>query len=213
MATKEKDDRDMSLVIQRKEKMIVYHYSPTLGEGDYLDPGHEKYGDLCEPFMEGLAYSRDCFMGMLLSGKFNYAVMNRSKLRQWANYAKWATEGLFEYVRRKEYPDCVSRLYCNYYCVDVDECIRMFREDWGEEEPEEQEKVHLFEVELPKESLEKRDVSFFDAAYDAIEKLDVEEALALAKRYFAGEHSGETAWEYLSAAKARAVKDISHLLR
>ena len=42
------------------------------------------------------------------------------------------------------------------------------------EEPEEQEKVHLFEVELPEESLEKRDVSLFDAAYDAIEKQETE---------------------------------------
>ena len=193
--------------------MIVYHYSPTLKEGENLEPGHEKYGDLCEPFMEGLAYSRDCFVGMLLSGKYIFAVMNRSKLRYWANYAKWSTEGLFEYVRRKEYPSAVSRLHCNYFCVDVAECVRMFWEDWGEEEPEDQEKVHLFEVELPADSLEKRDCSLFDAAYDAIEKQDIEEALALARRYFAGEHGEAPAWEYLSAAQARAVKDISHLLR
>ena len=193
--------------------MIVYHYSPTLKEGENLEPGHEKYGDLCEPFMEGLAYSRDCFVGMLLSGKYTFAVMNRSKLRYWANYAKWSTEGLFEYVRRKEYPSAVSRLHCNYFCVDVAECVRMFWEDWGEEEPEDQEKVHLFEVELPADSLEKRDCSLFDAAYDAIEKQDIEEALALARRYFAGEHGEAPAWEYLSDAQARAVKDISHLLR
>ena len=193
--------------------MIVYHYSPTLKEGEYLEPGHEKYGDLCEPFMEGLAYSRDCFVGMLLSGKYTFAVLNRSKLRYWANYAKWATEGLFEYVRRKDFPSAVSRLHCNFFCVDVAECVRMFWEDWGEEEPEDQEKVHLFEVELPEDSLEKRDCSLFDAAYDAIETQDIEEALAQARRYFAGEHSEAPAWEYLSAAQARAVKDISHLLR
>ena len=129
--------------------MIVYHYSPTLKKGDRLDPGHEKYMDLCKPFMKGLALSRDCFVGMLLSGQYTYAVMDRSKLRYWANYAKWATEGLFEFVRSQEYPEAVSRLHCNYFCVDAAECVRMFREDWGEEKPEEQEKVHLFEVELP----------------------------------------------------------------
>jgi hypothetical protein len=90
----------------------------------------------------------------------------------------------------------------------------MFNEDWGEEDEEEKQKVHLFEVEVPEEGLEMRDISIYDAAYDAIhDKQDVDAALKYARKYFAGEHGEEPNWEYLSAGNAVAVKDISHYLR
>lgn len=194
--------------------MIAYHYSPTLKEGDRLKPGYLDYTDLCEPFMQALSHGRDFFFGMLLNGKYMYAVMDRSGHREWANYAKWATEGLFEHVRKNEYPHCVSRLRCNYFCTELSECIRMYQEDWGGESEEEQQKIHLFEVEVSEESLEKRDISVYDAAYDAIrDKQDIDAALAYARRYFAGEHNGKPNWEYLSDGEATAVKDVSHHLR
>ena len=194
--------------------MIVYHYSQTLMEEDHLEPGHLNYTDLCEPFMQALFHGRDCFFGMLLNGKYMFAVLNRSHLRYWADYAKWATEGLFEYVRKNEYPQCVSRLRCNYFCTDLSDCIRMFNEDWGEEDEEEKQKVHLFEVEVPEDGLEMRDISIYDAAYDVIhDTQDVDAALEYARRYFAGEHGDEPNWEYLSAGDATAVSDISHFLR
>ena len=193
--------------------MIVYHYSRTLKEGDRLVPGYLDFTDLCEPFMQALACGRDCFFSMLLNGKYMFAVLNRSNLRYWADYAKWATEALFEFVRKSEYPQCVSRLRCNYFCTDLWDCVRMYREDWGEEDEEEKEKVHLFEIEVPEDSLEKRDISVFDAAYDAInDHQDVDAAFAYARRYFAGEQGEEPDWEYLSASDAKAVKDISHFL-
>jgi hypothetical protein len=117
--------------------MIVYHYSQTIKKGDRLEPGHLDFMDLCEPFMQALSHGRDCFFSMLLNGKYMFAVLNRSNLRYWADYAKWATEALFEYVRKNEYPQCVSRLHCNYFCTDLNECIRMYTEDWGEEDKEE----------------------------------------------------------------------------
>lgn len=194
--------------------MIVYHYSPTLKEGDRLIPGHQDFTDLCEPFIRALEYSRDCFYGMLLNGRYMFAVLNRSHLREWSDYAKWATEGLFEFVRRSEFPQCVSRLRCSYFCAELSECIRMFREDWGEETEEEQRKVHLFEVEVPEEGLERRDISLFDEAYDAIhDRQDLDAAFASARRYFAGAHGDAPAWEYLYGGEATAVKDISHRLR
>ena len=36
--------------------MIVYHYSQTLREGDRLEPGHQNFMDLCEPFMQALSH-------------------------------------------------------------------------------------------------------------------------------------------------------------
>ena len=194
--------------------MIVYHYSQTLKEGDTLEPGHCRFMSLCEPFIQALEHSGDCFYGMVLTAKYMFAVMDRSHLREWSDFAKWATEGLFEYVRKNEYPQCVSRLRCNYFCADLADCIRMYREDWGEEDEEEREKVRLFEVEVPESSLEKRSISVFDAAYDAMrEKQDTDTAFACARRYFEGDGDGEPNWEYLSAENAVAVKDISHLLR
>lgn len=193
--------------------MIVYHYSPTLKEGDRLEPGYQNYTDLCEPFIQALEHSQDCFYGMLLNGKYLFAVMNRSHLRYWADYAKWATEGLLEYVRRHEYPQCVSRLRCNYFCSELDACIRMYREDWGEETEEEQKKVHLFEVEIPENALDRRDMSVFDAVYDALnQKQEIAAALRYAREYFSGGHTEQPNWEYLSDADAKAVKDISFYL-
>lgn len=190
--------------------MIVYHYSQTLKEGDRLVPGYLNFMDLCEPFMQALSRNRDCFFSMLLNGKYMFAVLDRSNLRYWADYAKWATEALFEFVRKNEYPQCVSRLRCNYFCADLNDSIRMYQEAWGEED---RRNVHLFEIEVPEDCLEMRDISVFDAAYDAInDKQDIEAAFAYAQGYFAGEHGEEPNWEYLSASDATAVKDIYHFL-
>ena len=194
--------------------MIVYHYSPTLKLSDRLQPGHQDHTDLCEAFIQALERSYDCFYGMLLNGKYMYAVMNRSRLREWADYAKWGTEGLFEFVRRQDFPQCVSRLRCNYFCTELCDCIRMFQENWGEEEEEEREKIHLFEVEVSESRLDRRDVSLYDAAYDAIhDKQDIDAAMEFAKQYFSGGHSESPNWEYLSDEESTAVKDISFHLR
>ena len=192
--------------------MIVYHYSQTLKEGDRVEPGHNDFTDLCEPFIEALAFSWDCFYAMLLNGKYMYAVLNRSNLRCWADYAKWASEGLFEYVRKNEFPQCVSRLHCNYFCADVQDCIRMYNENYCDEDEEERSKVRLFEVETDVSRFEKRDISLFDATYDAIEGRDTEKAFECARKYFSGMSGDEPEWELLSAGEAAAVKDITYLL-
>ena len=194
--------------------MIVYHYSQTLKEGDRLEPGHLDLTDLCEPFIKALERSRDCFFGMLLNGRYMFAVLDRSGLRFWADYAKWATEGLFEFVRRTEFPDSVSRLHCSYFCTCIEDAIVAFNEGFGEEDEEEQEKVHLFEVEVPEGSLQMRDLSVYDAAYDALnDDQDADAAIELARKYFSGGHGDEPNWEYLSAGDAVAVKDVSYFLR
>lgn len=192
--------------------MIVYHYSQTLKEGDRVEPGHSDFTDLCGPFTQALEFSRDCFYAMLLNGKYMYAVLNRSDLRCWADYAKWAAEGLFEYIRKNEFPQCVSRLHCNFFCADVQDCIRMYGENYCDEDEEERSKVRLFEVETDASGLEKRDISLFDAAYDAIEDRDTEKAFECARKYFSGMSGDVPEWELLSAGEATAVKDITYLL-
>lgn len=193
--------------------MRLYHISQTLKLGDALSPGHQRLSDLAEPFLQGLARGTDCFCAMLLNGKYMFAVMNRSGLREWADYAKWATEGLFEYVRRRSFPEAVSRLNCVYYYDDLADSKRLYEEDWGEETPEEQEKVRLYEIELEDPTPQRRDMSVYDEAYDAIERLDLDAAVAAAERYFRGEASAEPVWEILSDKPARADRDLTHLLR
>lgn len=193
--------------------MRLYHISQTLKLGETLQPGHQNFSDLTEPFIQGLERGPDCFIAMLLNGKYLFAVMNRSGLREWADYAKWATEGLFEYVRRRSFPEAVSRLNCVYYYDDLADSKRLYEEDWGEEEPEEQAKVRLYEIEVADEAPQRRDMSVYDEAYDAIERLDLDAAIAAAERYFRGEASAEPVWEILSDMPARAVRDLTHLLR
>ena len=193
--------------------MRLYHISQTLKLGDTLTPGHQQFLDLSEPFIQGLEHGTDCFYAMLLNGKYLFAVMKRSGLREWADYAKWATEGLFEYVRRREFPEAASRLACVYYYDNLDDCRRLYEEDWGEETPEEREKVRLFAVELEDPAPQRRDMSLYDEAYDAIERLDLGAALTLAWRYFRGEGSAHPVWEILSDRPGRAVEDLTSALR
>lgn len=88
--------------------MEVYHISQSLQLGDTLTPDYEKLYQLAEPFLQGLERGLDCFTAMVLQGKYLYAVMSRSGLRYWADYAKYATEAVFEFVRRREFPQSYS---------------------------------------------------------------------------------------------------------
>lgn len=194
--------------------MILYHMSQTLKLGDTLVCDHQKCLRLSEPFVQGLERSEDCFAGMVLNAKYTYVVLCRYHLKEWSDYAKWATEGAFEYVRRQKFPQCVGRLNCNYFYSNLSDSKRLYEYDWSEETEEERQKVHLFEVDLDDERPEKRDMSIYDAAYDAMsERQDIKTVLACAEAYYAGSQGKEPIWELLSSGKAVAVKDISHLLR
>lgn len=58
-------------------------------------PGYQKYISLCEPFIQALEYGKECFYDMILNGKYMYAVMKRSGLKEWADYAKWGNRSYF----------------------------------------------------------------------------------------------------------------------
>lgn len=187
--------------------------SQTLKLGDELVCDHQKCLRLSEPFIQGLERSEDCFAGMVLNGKYLYELLGRYHLREWSDYAKWATEGAFEYVRRQKFPQCVSRLSCHYFYSNLSDSKRLYEYDWGDETEEERQKVHLFEVEVDDEHPEKRDMSVYDKAYSAMsERQDIATVLACAEQYYAGSHGQEPIWELLSSGKAVAVNDISYLL-
>lgn len=193
--------------------MIVYHLSETLPPGAALEADHQRLSALAMPFVQALQKSEDCYYAMVLNGSYLRAVLRKSGLREWSNYAKWAVEGAFEYIRRTELPDACSRLGCSYFYASLAECRTLFWEDWGEASAEERAAIRLYEVELADEAPERRDMRLYDQAYDAMEeRQDVAAVLACARRYFAGEASAAPVWELLSARPARAVRDLSACL-
>lgn len=189
--------------------MILYHMSQSLKCGDELTPDFQKLEALCQPFVQALEYSKDCFYGMLLNGKYLYAVMCKSHLREWSNYAKWATEGLFEFVRKHEYPNCYSRINSFFFYDNLADSKRLYWDDWDEDD---RSAVHLFEVELDDDAPQKRDMTLYDKAYDAIEEQNLDTAFRYARQYFAGEQSDAPVWEILSNKKAVACRDITDQL-
>ena len=194
--------------------MKLYHMSQTLELGDELTPDYQKSFSLVEPFVQALEQSTDCFLGMVLNGKYLYAVLGKFKLWEWSDYAKWATEGAFEFIRKTEFPESYSRMRSNYFYDNLPNCKKLYEYDWSCESEEEQQKVHLFEIDVEDSAPQQRDMNIYDEAYNAMsEKQNVQLVLACARRYFAGEQTTNPVWEIMSDKPARAVKDISDYLR
>lgn len=194
--------------------MIVYHMSETLCLGDILKADYGNDRELAIPFVQALEQSIDCFYAMVLNGKYLRAVLERSRLREWSNYVKWSVEGAFEYIRKTEFPKACSRLNCNYFYDDLSSCKKLFEYDWGCESPEEQAKIHLYEIDLADDVPQKYDMRIYDEAYNAMaEREDVAFVLDRARRYFSGEQTAEPVWEIMSDKPARAVRDISEYVR
>lgn len=194
--------------------MKLYHMSPTLQLGDTLTPDYQKNMDFVQPFIQALEQSADCFYGMILNGKYLYAVLGKFGLWEWSDYAKWATEGVFEFVRKTEFPDCYGRMSSNYFYDSLPNCKKLYDFDWGCESEEEQQKVHLFEVDVDDDNPQRRDMNIYNEAYKAMsESQNVQLVFDCARRYFGGEQTVAPVWEILSVKTAKAVADISNYLR
>lgn len=193
--------------------MKLYHMSDTLKLGDVMKPDYKYCADLAQPFVQALEQSVDCFYAMVLSGKYLRAVLGKFRLWEWSDYVKWSVEGAFEFIRKTEFPDCRSRLKCNYFYRDLASCKLLYAYDWGQASEEERAGVHLYEVELDDDQPQALDMRIFDEAYAAMEKReDVRFVLDCARRYFAGKQTAEPVWEIMSAGKATAVADITPIL-
>lgn len=194
--------------------MKLYHMSDSLKLGDEMTLDYKKTMSLAQPFVQALEKSEDCFYAMVLNAKYLRAVLGKFKLWEWSDYVKWSVEGSFEYVRKTEFPQCVSRCRCNYFYDDLASCKILYDYDWGTASEEERNQIHLFEMELNADSVEKRDMRIFDEAYNAMsETQDISFVLTCARRYFAGEQTPEPVWEIMSDQSAKAVKDITDYLR
>ena len=194
--------------------MKLYHMSDTLKLGDAMSLDHKRTAALATPFVQALEQSEDCFYAMVLNGKYLRAVLGKFRLWEWSDYVKWSVEGAFEYIRKTEFPEAISRIRCNYFYDNLNDCKILFEYDWGSASEEERAGIHLFEVELEAEQTDRRDMRVFDEAYDAMEQReDVAAVLSCARRYFAGAQTAAPVWELLSESPARAVKDITDVLK
>ena len=194
--------------------MIVYHMSDTLKLGDELKTDYKRTMDLAIPFVQALEKSVDCFYAMVLNGKYLRAVLGKFRLWEWSDYIKWSVEGAFEYIRKTEFPDSCSRITCNYFYDNLENCRILYDYDWGQASEEERAGIHLFEVELADDHPQMLDMRIYDEAYSAMEEReDVAFVLDCARRYFRGEQSENPVWEIRSDRPAKAVKDITDYLR
>ena len=194
--------------------MKAYHMSETLRSGDTLEMDHQKIVNLAEPFVQALEHSTDSFYGMVLNGKYFCAVLRKFRLWEWSDYAKWSVEGAFEFIRKTEFPDAISRLKCNYFYDNLENVKRLYEYDWGNESEEVQSSIHLFQVMLDDDAVQKYDMRIYDQAYDAMEKSqDVQMVLDCARRYFAGAHTEKPIWEILSDRNIGVAEDVTALLR
>ena len=197
--------------------MILYHMSQTLRLGDEMKSDYKGYADLAEPFVKALKFGHDTFYAMFLNASYVGSVLAKYNLTGMPTHEiKWATEGIFEYVRRKEFPDKCSRLTSAYYYDDLDKCRKLYIEDWEGMTPEDRRKTRLYEMEVEGNCLE-ADMNLFDEAFDIIWEMEspqiLDEVFEIARKYFRGERSAEPIMEILSDGKAVASKDLTEILR
>lgn len=194
--------------------MKVYHMSDTLRLGMELSPNYKKNWELAEPFARALARSADCFYGAYYAAQFMGEALDRFGMAgMQTDHVKWAAEGVFEYVRQREYPQCCCRLKCSYYFDDLSSCRELFELDWGKAPEEERAKIRLFEIDLSAETVSRHDMRLFDEAYDSLwEEGDITHPIRCARRYFSGEHTARPVWEIASDRRAVAIRDLSEFL-
>jgi hypothetical protein len=191
--------------------MKVFYMSRKLETGDGLCPDENKYLSRVDPFIRALERSEDCFYSMILQGKYLYSVFRHSGLNEEeADYAKWAAEAVFEYVRRREFPNSVSRLGCNVY-YDAPEDARQIFRSLGEGS-EKAVQMYLYEVELDEKRPTYYDRSIFRMAYEILgENQDLNKAIQTARRYFAGKRTSTPLLELLSEKQAIILTEAEEL--
>lgn len=198
--------------------MKVYHISETLKVNEELKLDYKNQQGLAEPFVKAMKHSFEMFYGMLLQAEYLGETLAKFDLSGMpTNETKWATEGIFEYIRRNEFPDAPCRLRANYFFKDVEQCKMLFTEHWGmDEKNPEAELFHLYEMELEGNYLE-CDMNLFDEAFDLVWRLDspmqMMEAMNLARKYFRGDKGENAVMEIISEEKAVAKKDLTEFLR
>ena len=197
--------------------MKVYHSSDTAQVGTRLINDYKKNIELVRPFVIALKQNKECFFNLCLSGQYMRAVLGKFNMKNMDTYSvKWATEGLFEYVRQNEFPGLPNRIESNYFFDSIESSKRLFEEDWGEADQEERDKIRLFEVELRDDHPAFFDMNWFDEAFEVIYELEsldqIDTAIEYARNYFGGKQSENYRFEIVSNKEAVIINDITEKL-
>lgn len=185
----------------------LYHMSETLKLGDKLKPDYLNKSINCEPYISAMDNGLDS-LKILLEKKLE------EQNEEWDNIAKWCVEGIFEYIRKTEFPHIPSRTKSNYYFDNLDDFAILYQAGWAQEPEEEKSKLRLYEIEMRAERVYKFDMSVFDEAYDKMHDYkDPESVIICAREYFEGKNTEKPVWEIMSDCPATAVKDISEFLK
>lgn len=164
--------------------MKVYHMSQTLQLGDKLEAGYNRNDVRCNEFINVLEQSESDFETMIMSAELQDD--------EWREYVKWCVEGIFEYIRKTEFPFLPSRLDCNYYFDSLKHFKILYESGWAQESEEERAKIRLFEVDIEEEQPIKCDMLIFDEAYDILlNTRNIRDVFDCARRYFSGNPSPE----------------------
>ena len=182
--------------------MPLYHMSDTAEVGDILVPDYKNNLDLVEPFIKALNISFETFIILVLNAEYTGAVLAKYGLSGMPSHkTKWATEAIFEYVRRQEFPDAVSRMNCSFLYSDISRCRQLYDNYWNDASEEERSKIRLFEVEA-RGNMTVYDMKLYDEAFDLLSENcsidDVLECMMLARKYYHGEKGKEPLLETLS---------------
>ena len=184
--------------------MLVYHMSQTLQLGDVLKAGYKRNKNRCNEFVEALEQSKSHLQAMVSSANLQN--------EEWREYVKWCVEGIFEFVRKTEFPSLPSRLACIYVFDNLDYFKPLYEAGWAQESEEERAKIRFFEIDLAEDRPIRCDMLAFDEAYDImLETKDIDAIFDCARRYFSGQHGAEPIWEIMSDKLAIVVKDITDL--
>lgn len=196
--------------------MLLYHMSDTLRVGQELTADHKKNSELVEPFVKALNNSTETFLNLLLNAEYFGSVLAKYGLAGMPTHEiKWATEGIFEYVRRHEFPECCSRVRCNYYYQDLNLCKELYFDDWGSAPKEERDKIRLFEVEVAGR-VEAYDMRIFDDVFDEMYEHttvgDIRRYMDRARAYYRGEKGKTPVVELIGDGAGVVKRDITEKL-
>ena len=192
--------------------MILYHMSDTLAEGKELTPDYKENRSLVEPFVKALDISVEMFQTLMLNAGYFGSVLEKYHLSGMPTHEiKWGTEGIFEYIRRKEFPDQIGRIKCNYFYPDLKLCGELYYEDWGQASEEERAKIRLYEAEVEGRTAA-YDMRLFDEAFDIMcegtTAADIDRCMELARKYFRGEKGESPVMEILGDGPAVAKREL-----
>ena len=191
--------------------MILYHYSVDSyrGGGKLVNDFKNNYR-FAEPYLLALDEGEACFRSVYLAALATARELCALGLRKHENCGKDAVEGIFEWVRRREFPDSsASRVGCVYYCESREEAVAYLRDDCIDNGDFAWEQVKLLEVEVEDERVFRYDQSFYNRAVERFEQSrDLAGAIALARAYFSLQRSEQPLIEILADGENRVLREI-----